>query len=243
MEEPRLCPPPIDTSAESTTASENDENKDLICSVLPSDGLPTPDGSPRNIVARQLWVPVIDAATASTADSECGENNTRVPTTPTSQLTSRSSAIATDGFPTPESPRNAMGQQPCQSNPYVFQQSVPSPTAHAGMPYVPAPSATWGPWSQPAQPELMWYRVSFIGGIDVRTGPDVNAPKVGITLPCNHTFAADQYFHGDAQDRRLYLRLADGRGWVFDDSAIYPDNPSVRRGYFQPVGQPVLIPR
>lgn len=31
------------------------------------------------------------------------------------------------------------------------------------------------------------------------------------------------------------LRLADGRGWAFDDSALFPHDPSVVRGYWQPV--------
>lgn len=28
-------------------------------------------------------------------------------------------------------------------------------------------------------------------------------------------------------DGRVYLRLADGRGWAFDDSALFPHDPSV----------------
>eukprot|EP00434_Breviolum_minutum_P006246 symbB.v1.2.005511.t1/scaffold310.1/size231343/16 len=36
-------------------------------------------------------------------------------------------------------------------------------------------------------------------------------------------------------DGRIYLRLADGRGWAFDDSTLFPHDPSVIRGYWQPV--------
>lgn len=279
----RACPPPIDTFTESTTTSENVGDKDLgrleiiSCSVLPSSGLDkesglsglsTPEGSPRTVVAQtHSFFPAKDVGTESTTAgetaSESGEN--KVPTTPTSA----SSVLATDGFPTPDTPRDVgMPHPQAQTHqthwqPFPFHQTVASPTggyhlAAPGTPsgggyhltapgtpsgghYAASPTAMYSPCGV-SQPELLWYRVAFIGGIDVRAGPDVNSPKVGITLPCNHVFSVCQYFHGDAQDRRTYLRLADGRGWVFDDSAIYPDNPSVKRGNWQPA-QPVLVPR
>merc|ERR1719201_1197976 len=82
-----------------------------------------------------------------------------------------------------------------------------------------------------------WYRVSFVGGVDLRQGPSVEAPRSGETLCQNATFAAAEELLG--ADGRVYLRLADGRGWAFDDSALFPHDPSVVRGYWQPVS---LVP-
>eukprot|EP00929_Paragymnodinium_shiwhaense_P088150 TRINITY_DN4837_c0_g1_i1.p2 TRINITY_DN4837_c0_g1~~TRINITY_DN4837_c0_g1_i1.p2 ORF type:complete len:172 (-),score=22.12 TRINITY_DN4837_c0_g1_i1:371-886(-) len=79
-----------------------------------------------------------------------------------------------------------------------------------------------------------WCRVAYAGGVDLRSGPSVQAPKTGETLCQNATFAAAEEIMG--QDSRIYLRLADGRGWAFDDSAIFPQDPSVCRGFWQPVG-------
>eukprot|EP00928_Gymnodinium_smaydae_P039100 TRINITY_DN26795_c0_g1_i2.p2 TRINITY_DN26795_c0_g1~~TRINITY_DN26795_c0_g1_i2.p2 ORF type:complete len:184 (+),score=36.02 TRINITY_DN26795_c0_g1_i2:93-644(+) len=79
-----------------------------------------------------------------------------------------------------------------------------------------------------------WCRVAYAGGVDLRKGPSVEAPKTGETLCQNATFAAAEEIMG--QDSRIYLRLADGRGWAFDDSAIFPSDPSVVRGYWQMVG-------
>merc|ERR1719432_642791 len=78
-----------------------------------------------------------------------------------------------------------------------------------------------------------WYRVSFVGGVDLRQGPSVEAPRSGETLCQNATFAAAEELLG--ADGRVYLRLADGRGWAFDDSALFPHDPSVVRGFWQPV--------
>ncbi|CAK9009004.1 unnamed protein product [Durusdinium trenchii] len=65
-----------------------------------------------------------------------------------------------------------------------------------------------------------WYRVSFMGGVDLRHGPSVEAPRTGETLCQNATFAAAEELMG--ADGRIYLRLADGRGWAFDDSTLFP---------------------
>merc|ERR1719174_3255211 len=78
-----------------------------------------------------------------------------------------------------------------------------------------------------------WYRVAFVGGVDLRRGPSVEAPRSGETLCQNATFAAAEELLG--ADGRVYLRLADGRGWAFDDSALFPHDPSVVRGFWQPV--------
>mmetsp|Transcript_123245 Transcript_123245/g.356043 ORF Transcript_123245/g.356043 Transcript_123245/m.356043 type:complete len:187 (-) Transcript_123245:254-814(-) len=78
-----------------------------------------------------------------------------------------------------------------------------------------------------------WYRVAFVGGVDLRHGPSVEAPRTGEMLCQNATFAAAEELMG--ADGRVYLRLADGRGWAFDDSSLFPHDPSVVRGFWQPV--------
>lgn len=47
----------------------------------------------------------------------------------------------------------------------------------------------------------------------------------------NETFAVTETLNG--LDSRIYLLLADGRGWAFDDSALMPHDPSVVRGRWQ----------
>merc|ERR1719226_45978 len=79
-----------------------------------------------------------------------------------------------------------------------------------------------------------WYRVAFVGGVDLRHGPSVEAARTGETLCQNATFAAAEELLG--ADGRVYLRLADGRGWAFDDTALFPHDPAVIRGYWSPVG-------
>merc|ERR1712139_372833 len=115
-----------------------------------------------------------------------------------------------------------------------------------GLPPPPMGAAAMGGGpSGPAQPLTMiapstafsgevgrypWYRVSFVGGVDLRQGPSVEAPRSGETLCQNATFAAAEELLG--ADGRVYLRLADGRGWAFDDSALFPHDPSVVRGFW-----------
>merc|ERR1712048_261443 len=73
----------------------------------------------------------------------------------------------------------------------------------------------------------MGYTVAFCGGISVREAPDSQAPTTGVTLPCNEVFEVSDSIFG--LDKRLYLKLAKGLGWVFDDSLLFPDDPSVRK--------------
>merc|ERR1719491_2336075 len=82
-----------------------------------------------------------------------------------------------------------------------------------------------------------WFRVAFVGGVDLRYGPSVEAPRTGEMLCQNATLAAAEELVG--ADQRVYLKLADGRGWAFDDSALFPHDPSVVRGFWQPVS---LVP-
>mmetsp|Transcript_107584 Transcript_107584/g.321712 ORF Transcript_107584/g.321712 Transcript_107584/m.321712 type:complete len:155 (+) Transcript_107584:97-561(+) len=127
---------------------------------------------------------------------------------------------------------------------------APPPLAPPGAPVPPQAATAAG--GQPQQPLTMiapatafsgeagrypWYRVAFVGGVDLRHGPSVEAPRTGETLCQNATFAAAEELLG--ADGRAYLRLADGRGWAFDDSALFPHDPSVVRGFWQPVS---LVP-
>jgi len=73
-----------------------------------------------------------------------------------------------------------------------------------------------------------WYRVSFHGGVNIRELPHVEANRTGETLRHNEMFPVCDHLPGP--DGRVYLQLGDGRGWVFDDSALLPDDPSVVRG-------------
>jgi len=85
-----------------------------------------------------------------------------------------------------------------------------------------------------------WYRVAYLGGIEVRMQPSVLAPRSGVLLNQNEVFAASAEIVG--ADGRIYLKLADGRGWVFHDSALMPHDPSVVRGHFATVGNTSTFP-
>merc|ERR1712072_868202 len=77
---------------------------------------------------------------------------------------------------------------------------------------------------------ISWFRVAYLGGIQLRCTPSIDAPLTGITLAQNETFpVAEEILSADG---RLYLRLADGRGWAFDDTNLMPHDPSVKRGHW-----------
>lgn len=73
-----------------------------------------------------------------------------------------------------------------------------------------------------------WYRVAYAGGINLRCDASIDAPYTGVTLQQTETFPVSEELQ--APDGRIYLRLSDGRGWVFDDSALMPHDPAVVRG-------------
>merc|ERR1719162_339748 len=81
-------------------------------------------------------------------------------------------------------------------------------------------------------PQVWWYRVSFLGGIALRNAPCIDADRTGHMLYQNETFAVSERLQG--ADGRVYLLLADFRGWAFDDSALMPHDPSVVRGRWSP---------
>lgn len=76
------------------------------------------------------------------------------------------------------------------------------------------------------------YRVSYLGGIALRCGPNVDDARTGAMLFHNEIFSVSETLPG--LDGRIYLRLTDGRGWAFDDSALMPAEPSVVRGRWAP---------
>lgn len=87
--------------------------------------------------------------------------------------------------------------------------------------------------ASPQPAPLSWFRVSYLGGINLRCGPSIESPMSGFILQQMETFPVAEEFPG--QDGRIYLRLCDGRGWAFDDTALMPHDPSVKRGnWLQP---------
>lgn len=102
-------------------------------------------------------------------------------------------------------PTSVVLNQPCQ--PHFFSE----------LPLEPASNAP-----------IRWYRVAYLGGINLRCGPSVEAPCTGVTLPQMEVFASAEEVPG--QDGRVYLRLCDGRGWAFDDTSLMPHDPSVKHG-------------
>lgn len=70
--------------------------------------------------------------------------------------------------------------------------------------------------------------VQFSAAFTLRLSPQVQESVRGRTrarLCQNATLAVAEEILG--ADGRVYLRLADGRGWAFDDSALFPHDPSV----------------
>lgn len=94
--------------------------------------------------------------------------------------------------------------------------------------FLPAP--TIGPPGQfaapPRQPTDSVFKVAYQGGIEVRSGP-FNAPLTGLLLRPDEVFSVAAEIPG--MDGIVYLCLADGRGWVFDDTELMPFDPSVVR--------------
>jgi len=117
---------------------------------------------------------------------------------------------------------------------------------------LPSPSSQHSQPSQdrtlqtPPLATISWYRVAYLGGIQLRSAASVDAPRTGQTLVCNEVFAVAEEVRGT--DARIYLRLSDGRGWVFDDAALIPQDPSVIRGHWAatpaptPTATPTALP-
>lgn len=80
---------------------------------------------------------------------------------------------------------------------------------------------------------VSWFRVAFVGGVQLRTMPSISAALTCTTLLQHETFAVAEEV--PLSDGRVYLRLCDGRGWAFDDTALMPHDPSVKRGSWMSV--------
>merc|ERR1719272_1272029 len=63
--------------------------------------------------------------------------------------------------------------------------------------------------------------------MELRVSPSFTAPRTGQMLHQDDMFHVAQEIVG--ADGRIYLQLSDGRGWVFDDSALLPHDPPVAR--------------
>jgi len=138
------------------------------------------------------------------------------------------------------------------NEPLLFDSSMPLPPTWSpkfGSTMPPAP--TWSPkvnapvvvpqapsfqpdFKATPAPACSWYRVAYAHGVQIRSGPSVNAPHIGAILAKNEFFAVSEEVCSN--DGRIYLRLADGRGWAFDDSALMPYDPTVVKGRWVPAG-------
>jgi len=140
--------------------------------------------------------------------------------------------------------------------PYRMQPSSPSHLIPPAPPHnpellasVPAtnPTAFMAPPASSSSPSssswMSWFRVAYQGGIQLRNAPFIDAPLTGHMLQQNETFAVSEEL--SSTDGRVYLRVSDGRGWAFDDTALMPHDPCVKRGGWkspQPTHQVVLVP-
>lgn len=139
--------------------------------------------------------------------------------------------------PFPTQVTSAMVAPVSQRSNSAMPQAMMSPRAQsaaslgqAGMPSTystSSPEQSSGAWlaRSPTHPgRRRLYRVTATG-LGVRVAPDVKAARTGAVLLRGKVFEASVVAPG--VDNRIYLKLAGARGWVFDDSAVDPTNPSV----------------
>lgn len=123
--------------------------------------------------------------------------------------------------------------------PVPAPQLAPPPAPPIAPPMVNPPMIS-PPDIAPGSVQETLYRVAYIGGLDLRVEPNYAALRTGLTLRHNEVFAVSQEIAG--ADGRTYLHLSDGRGWAFDDSALIPHDPSVKKGGWAPLLQAVGCP-
>lgn len=76
-------------------------------------------------------------------------------------------------------------------------------------------------------PAVSSFQVAYVGGIHLLMSPSMQSGGTGTWLPCNEIFSVAEEV--TSSDGRVYLGLCDGRGWAFDDTALMPHDPSVKR--------------
>lgn len=75
----------------------------------------------------------------------------------------------------------------------------------------------------------VYYSVTTVGedGIGIRDTPEMDGERTGDNLPKGTIFEVDKVVEADGEP--TWLRLKDGRGWVFDTYPIDPETPSAQR--------------
>merc|ERR1719456_1055925 len=95
-------------------------------------------------------------------------------------------------------------QQPQQPHTWVGSELAPPPPDHAA----PQRGPSWVPSMCSTDVDThTWYRVAYLGGIDLRVQPSFLAAKSGVVLPQNEVFPVSAEIVGS--DGRIYLRLTD----------------------------------
>jgi len=155
---------------------------------------------------------------AVTSDCCTPRTSDRTPASGTPEWTPRCADCASQGL-SPESATEPAQSESCGS---VGLEMAP---------LAPPEQLTWQSpvWNGDVE-VYSWYRVAYLGGIELRIQPNFLAARSGVVLIQNEVFSVSSEIVG--ADGRVYLLLADGRGWAFDDSALMPHDPSVIRGHF-----------
>lgn len=194
-----------------------------VPTATPKVGIDEPTAFP----AAPTWTPTVNMGHALaprvTAEARPVENMDMTPSMPCPPMPIP--AMMNPTYPQEQRPMNP---------PYPQVHQDLGMASSIGSCVVPAPAPPVPPTNIVA-----WYRVSFLGGLALRGGPCVDSIRTGGMLHHNETFAVSETLHG--LDGRIYLLLADGRGWAFDDSALMPHDPSVVRGRWQPAPQPAPV--
>lgn len=232
------CPPPLNLNSMPVSEPGNKQHFDEDCSI--------------------------DASTRRPSTSSCASENDL--SSPTAECMKKMLAEVFDSddegqyvAPEPEpeqdicrpfNPRTpewspAASPRVCDWQPSPMVQPSPAPQ-QAGPVQQPMWTAPQAPLMQPPSgpPQIntnKYYRVAFRGGVDLLMEPTFGAMCTGVTLKHNDVIQVCQQILRD--DGLVFLRLADGRGWAFDDSALNPEDPSVVQGHWAPVQGQVAVPQ
>eukprot|EP00746_Dinoflagellata_sp_MGD_P164091 gnl/MRDRNA2_/MRDRNA2_92530_c0_seq1.p1 gnl/MRDRNA2_/MRDRNA2_92530_c0~~gnl/MRDRNA2_/MRDRNA2_92530_c0_seq1.p1 ORF type:complete len:391 (-),score=71.65 gnl/MRDRNA2_/MRDRNA2_92530_c0_seq1:359-1402(-) len=221
---------PSQLQCEATTLVSNTQTQKKVRPVPPplSETDLSPGAAPPSV---PMWTPNVGGnADGALPEAPCWTPTVATPAQATAPASTMEMAIAAPAVPCPPMPVAA------PINPYPQEQYDPyaprSQELIMGSNVAPYGMMAPAPQIAPAPPIIAWYRVAFAGGVALRSGPSVDSARNGGMLYQNETFAVSETLNG--LDSRVYLLLADGRGWAFDDSALMPHDPSVIRGRWQP---------